>query len=90
MQVMSDTTPATDIIETDTGAATPPSSVTSTSSAFADFLLGRLRVAYLRTRIVGNEIATAGLALKSGLIDGETALAMLSEAGLLPLIEASS
>jgi hypothetical protein len=37
-----------------------------------------------------NGIAAAGVALKAGFIDGETALAMLDETGLLPLIEASS
>jgi hypothetical protein len=41
---------------------------------------------YLRTQLMGNEIAAAGVALKSGWIDAETALAMLSETGVVELI----
>jgi hypothetical protein len=41
-------------------------------------------------RLALNAIDVAGIALKGGLIDGETALAMLGEAGLVPLTEPSS
>jgi hypothetical protein len=63
--------------------------ITSTSS-FAAFVLASMRVAYLRTRIMGNEIATTAVALRSGLIDAETALAMLYENGVAELIPTSS
>jgi hypothetical protein len=63
---------------------------TSPSSAFADFVTRRLRYARIQTRLVVNHIDAVGVALRSGLIDGEGALAMLGEAGLLPLIEPSS
>jgi hypothetical protein len=64
--------------------------IAEASSVFSAFVLGRLRCAHIRMRLALNAIDVAGLALKGGLIDGETALAMLDEAGLLPLIEASS
>jgi hypothetical protein len=72
---------------TSTASAEP---ITEPSSGFTTFILHRLRVAALRAQLVANEIAAAGVALKAGFIDGETALAMLDETGLLPLIEASS
>ena len=65
-------------------------SATTPSSGFADFVLGRLRCARVRAQIALNQINAAGAAVRGGLIDGETALAILSEAGLLHLIEASS
>jgi hypothetical protein len=64
--------------------------ITTTSSAFANFVLKSTRVAKLRAQLIGNEIAAAGVALESGMIDAEMALVMLGEAGLLPLVEASS
>jgi hypothetical protein len=71
----------------------PPTSsaepITSKSS-FAAFVLASMRVAYLRTQLIGNEIAAAGVALKSGWIDAEGALAMLNETGLAGLIPTSS
>jgi hypothetical protein len=70
--------------------ATKPTTTVEPSSAFAAFVLAAMRVAALRAQLVAIEIAVAGVALKSDLIDAETALAMLNETGLLPLIEASS
>ena len=60
----------------------PEPTVIEPSSGFADFVLGRLRVARIRTHIVLNHINAVGVALKGGLIDGEDAIAMLGEAGL--------
>jgi hypothetical protein len=60
------------------------------STGFTDFILRQLSIAGLRAKIVVNEIETVAAALAGGLIDVETALAMLGEADLLPLIEASS
>jgi hypothetical protein len=63
---------------------------TEAPSAFTGFVLSHLRCARIRTGLVLNRIDTVDVALKSDLIDGESALAMLDEAGLLPLIETSS
>lgn len=65
-------------------------SSTAPSSAFAAFVLGHLRCAHIRMRLALNAIDAAGIALKGGLNDGETALALLNETGLLPLVEVSS
>jgi hypothetical protein len=64
--------------------------IAEASSVFSAFVLGRLRCAHIRMRLALNVIDVAGVALKAGWVDGEDALAMLDEAGLLPLIEASS
>jgi hypothetical protein len=64
-----------------TPTTSPPSSITTTSS-FAAFVLAAMRVAYLHAQLAANEVAAAGIALKSGWIDAEGALAMLGEAGL--------
>jgi hypothetical protein len=49
------------------------------SSGFADFVLRQLNVERIRARLALNHINTAIIALSGGLIDGETALAMLAE-----------
>jgi hypothetical protein len=85
-----DTTPSSTIETVKTGTGTDAKSTTTPSSAFSEFVLGHLRCARIRMRLALNAIDAAGVALKSGLIDGEGALAILGEAGLLPLIEASS
>jgi hypothetical protein len=64
--------------------------IAEASSVFSAFVLGRLRCAHIRMRLALNAIDVTGIALKSGLIDGETALAILSEGRLLHLVEASS
>jgi hypothetical protein len=56
------------------------------SSAFDALILRRLRCARIQTRLVLNHIDAAGLALRAGLTDGEGALGMMAEAGLLGLI----
>jgi hypothetical protein len=65
-------------------------SSTASSSDFTQFVLHRIRVARIRARMVSNAIEATTIALAGGLIDGVGALAMLDEAGLLALIEASS
>jgi hypothetical protein len=66
-----------------------PTTVAS-SIGFDNFVICRLRHARIRMQIGLNQINTVGTALTARWIDGETALAMLDESGLLPLIEASS
>jgi len=53
-------------------------------------LLGQIRCAELRARVAANELRATAVALAGGLIDAPTALAMLDETGLLPLVEGSS
>jgi hypothetical protein len=67
-----------------------PTITTEPSSGFADFVLRRLHVARIKAQITLNQLNTVDVALGAGWISGEDALAMLSEAGLLPLVEASS
>ena len=67
-----------------------PSSLTTTSSAFTDFLLGRIHYAVAQTHLHTNELRATAVALKSGLFDCDHAIAHLADCGLLPLIEASS
>ena len=55
--------------------------IISTSSAFAAFVLALTRVSYVQAQLAANEVAAAGIALKSGWINADTALAMLDEAG---------
>jgi len=54
----------------------------ATSSSFTSFVLSHLRVAFVRSRLLSNEIATIGTALRGGHIDPESALAMLLDSGL--------
>jgi hypothetical protein len=53
------------------------------SSEFTSFVLGQLRIGELQARIAANEFKTAALALNTGLVDPDGALAMLAEAGLV-------
>jgi hypothetical protein len=64
----------------------PVNSSSSLSSAFSDFTGRQLRVALLRTRIIGNEIATMGVALKAGLVSPENAIAHLVDVGASGLL----
>jgi hypothetical protein len=68
----------------------PDAPITEASSGFADFILRQIRCARIRARITINHLDNVGIALNAGWIGGEDALAMLDEAGLLPLIEAQS
>ena len=70
---------------------TPPSSFTvSPSSAFDALILAHLHRARIQTRLVLNHIDAAGLALRAGLTDGEGALGMMAEAGLLDFVTGAS
>jgi hypothetical protein len=62
----------------------------ATSSGFTAFVLSQMRVAFVRSRLITNEIGTIGSALRGGHIGPETALAMLHDAGLGWLTEPSS
>jgi len=66
--------------------STPATSTTLPSSAFDALTLRRLRRARIQTRLVLNHIDAAGLALRAGLTDGEGALGMMAEAGLLNFV----
>lgn len=59
---------------------------TEPSSAFADFVIRRLRYARIQARIVINQIDTVGVALAAGWLDGEKACACLEESGLLDFV----
>ncbi len=61
----------------------------SPSSAFTGFVLGRIRCADIRARILANEVTAMGVALKAGLIDPENAIAHLVEIGAGVLLESS-
>jgi hypothetical protein len=63
---------------------------TVASSTFADHLVRELRVAHLRAKLVANEIAAMGVALRAGFIDPEVVLEHLHDVGVLHLIEAST
>jgi len=68
----------------------PEPTVIEPSSSFTDFVMRRLHLARLQTRLALNQMDTVDVALNAGWISDEDALAMLSEAGLLPLVKASS
>jgi hypothetical protein len=60
--------------------------ITEPSSAFADFVMRRLRYARIQARIALNQIDAVGVALRAGWIGGEDALACLDESGLLDFV----
>ncbi len=66
-------------------ASTPAISATSPSS-FDALVLGYLRHARIRLRLALNHVDAAGIALRGGLIDGEGALGLIAEAGLLDFV----
>jgi hypothetical protein len=65
---------------------TSATSTISPSSAFDVLVLAHLRHARIQTRLALNAIDAAGIALRDGLVDGETALGMIDEAGLLNFV----
>ena len=62
------------------------SSAISSSSAFNSLVLAHLRRAHVRAQLTLNHIDAAGIALRQGWIDGETALGIVAEAGLLNFV----
>jgi hypothetical protein len=65
--------------------------MTTSSSSFDAFVLAQIRCAAAPAGLICNTIVSAGTALKGGLIDGETALAILAEMpGALSLVGPSS
>jgi hypothetical protein len=62
-------------------AATEPTTV-EPSSGFVDFILHRLRVAEMRTKLIATEIETMTTALSAGLIPPETVVLWLAETGI--------
>jgi hypothetical protein len=53
------------------------------TSEFREYVLAELRCAVLRARLAALDIECAGIALRSEMIDAETALAWLRDAGAL-------
>jgi hypothetical protein len=60
---------------------------TSPSSTFYEFTVRQMRVAFVRAKIIQNEIAAAGVALKAGLISPENAIAHVCEIGAGDLLQ---
>jgi hypothetical protein len=54
----------------------------TSTSGFTDFILGQLRCAALRSKIVTNQIEVASAALSAGLIAPEIAIIILAETGV--------
>jgi hypothetical protein len=71
-------------------SAAPTPSVTTSSSAFVDFLLAQFRCAGIRARIIVNEIEAMQAALTAGLIAPEVAVLHVHEVGALGLLPTSS
>jgi hypothetical protein len=65
---------------------TAPDTATPPSSGFTDFVIRRLRYARIQAQLVINHIDSVGVALKTGWLDGEDALACLEESGLLDFV----
>jgi hypothetical protein len=63
-----------------------PSNVTTTSSTFDEVVLGHLRRAHIKARLIISRVDFAGTALRHGWISGETALGIVAEAGLLDFV----
>jgi hypothetical protein len=60
--------------------------ITSPSSLFDELVLKHLRVANLKGRLIVNRTAFAATALRQGWINGEGALGLIAEAGLLDFV----
>jgi hypothetical protein len=67
-----------------------PASTTTASSAFDVLVLNHLNHAHIRARLIVNRIGFAKTALHQGWIDGEGALGIVAEAGLLNFVVRSS
>lgn len=55
-------------------------------NSYRRYVLAELRCAFLRARLLENDIAAVGIALKDGLIDADNAVEHLSECGVLRLV----
>jgi hypothetical protein len=63
-----------------------PSNVTTTSSTFDEVVLGHLRRAHIKARLIINRVDFAGTALRHGWVSGEDALGLIDETGLLNFV----
>ena|ERR1700677_3606774 len=54
--------------------------------SFNNYVLAQLRCAHMRARLYVNEIELIGIALKGCIIDAETALQMMRDAGSLEFL----
>jgi hypothetical protein len=73
-----------------TTATVRKSTTLEPSGDFDTFVICRLRHARIRMQIALNHINTVGTALAAGWIDGDDALAMLGESGLLDFVTGAS
>ena len=64
--------------------------MTGSSSGFTTFMLGQLRCAGIRARLMTAEIDSIDVALRGNLITTDDAIAWLHEAGALGLVAVSS
>jgi hypothetical protein len=64
--------------------------VTATSSNYTDYLLAEFKCGAARARLMALDIETAAAALAGNLVDPDTAMAMIADAGALGLISPSS
>jgi len=51
--------------------------------AFRKYVLAEIRCALVRAKLYANEIERIGIALKGGIVDPESAVAMMADAGTL-------
>jgi hypothetical protein len=58
-------------------------------ATFRGYVLAELRCAAMRARLAALDIEAAGLALRSGMIDADTALTWLADAGALDYVAPS-
>ena len=65
-------------------------SITPSSSCFDALVLSHLRRAHIKARLILNRVEYAGTSLRNGWIDGETALGIVAEAGLLDFVTGES
>jgi hypothetical protein len=49
-------------------------------------VLGHLRRAHIKARLILNRVDFAGTSLRNGWVDGETALGIVAEVGLLDFV----
>lgn len=54
--------------------------------AYREYVLAELRCAILRARLAALDIETAGIALRAGMIEADTALEWLRDAGALEYV----
>lgn len=67
-------------------AAIPRAPRQPNNRSYCDYVLAELRCASIRARLAASDIEAAAIALRGGMIDPETALAWLRDAGALEYV----